>query len=102
MTDESPSASERSAFLVKRYLDVKDQEAFRELYDTHGRVVRSFARKCAGIRRDGGESEDKTRLDHLCQEIWAVVARKAADFDPTKSFRGWVLGIARNLALREA
>jgi len=94
-------SDERSALLVARYVDDKDQDAFRELYETHARFVRSFARKFAGIPLERGETRGNTRLDHLCQEIWAVVARKAEKFDRTKDFRAWVLGIARNEAKRE-
>jgi RNA polymerase sigma-70 factor (ECF subfamily) len=92
---------DRSALLLSRYLREGDQQAFRELHELHGRVVRSFARRVAGITLGQGETPEKARLDAITQEIWATVARKAEDFDPARaSFRSWVLGIARNVALR--
>jgi RNA polymerase sigma factor (sigma-70 family) len=97
--DEIRSAPDH--VLNTAYWKDDDQDAFRELHRRHGRVVRSFARKCAGLFRDAGETADKVRLDDLCQEIWAVVAQRAEDFDPTRNYRSWVLGIARNMALME-
>jgi RNA polymerase sigma-70 factor (ECF subfamily) len=76
-----------------------DQDAFKELYRRYNRRVRSWARKCAGIWLEGGETQEKARLDHLCQEIWLTVAKTAEAYKPSRSFRCWVFGIARNVAL---
>ncbi len=96
------SGDSRSSLLVARYVERHDQEAFRELYNMFARLVRSVARKVSGIRLEPGETKEKERLDQLCQEIWAVVARKAPRFDLDRSFKSWLLGITRRAAKNEA
>ncbi len=98
MTDDERRRAEDHVLLAAYVLG--DQDAFKELYRRYNRRVRSWARHCAGIWLDEGETEQKEQLDGICQETWLTVAKKAEDFDSTKPFRCWVFGIARCAALR--
>jgi RNA polymerase sigma-70 factor (ECF subfamily) len=42
--------------------------------------------------------KDRQVTEEIVQETWLVVARRIADFDPSRSaFETWVIGIARNI-----
>lgn len=49
-------------------------------------VVRAYVYAATRGHRD---TED------VIQEVWQVVCRKIGDYDPSRSFRAWVLGITR-------
>lgn len=54
-------------------------------------VVRAYVYASTRGHRD---TED------VIQEVWQVVCRKIGDYDPSRSFRAWVLGITRLQVLK--
>lgn len=50
------------------------------------------------LRRLGVREAD---LEDVAQEVFIVVHRRLADYDPDRPFRPWVSGIAHRVALRE-
>lgn len=54
-------------------------------------VVRAYVYAATRGHRD---SED------IIQEVWQVVCRKIGEYDPSRSFRAWVLGITRLQVLK--
>ncbi len=54
-------------------------------------VVRSYVYSATGGHRD---TED------IIQEVWHVVCLKIADYDTSRSFRAWVMGITRLQVLK--
>lgn len=64
--------------LLRRYLE-------------EGPVVRAYVRACLRSHSD---------CDDVVQEIWAAVSAKAQEYDAMRSFRAWLLGIARVQVLR--
>ena len=54
-------------------------------------VVRAYVYAATRGHRD---------TDDVIQEVWQVVCRKIGDYDETRSFRGWVLGITRLQVLK--
>jgi RNA polymerase sigma-70 factor (ECF subfamily) len=63
--------------------------AFRRLYDEHGafawRALRTF-----GV--------PPWALEDAVQDVFVVVFRRLGEYDAARSFRGWLWGIARNVA----
>jgi RNA polymerase sigma-70 factor, ECF subfamily len=75
---------------VRRVADA-DAEALRVLYERHGRLVYSFARR---ITTDPGLAEECT------QDVFLTLWRKAAGFDPERAkLTTWLLSITRNRAI---
>ncbi|HEY8945289.1 MAG TPA: RNA polymerase sigma factor [Polyangiaceae bacterium] len=73
--------------LMLRYCQ-GDREAFRELFDRYaGMLLRLLSREL----RDPALAED------LVQQTFLQLHRARFDFDPTRSFKPWVLTIALNL-----
>ena len=104
----------RSQILVERHNE-GDATAFPELYRLHAQVVRSYARRVAGIYRAPAKpvneaelirkdktrnlTDDEARLDAIVSNVWTVVLKKIhTEFDVARDFRKWVLGITRNEA----
>ena len=69
----------------------KNADAFAILYDRHGGIAYSLARRIVG---DSAVAEDVT------QEAFLSLWRSGARFDPARgSVRSWTLGIVRNRAI---
>jgi RNA polymerase sigma-70 factor (ECF subfamily) len=54
-------------------------------------VVRAYVYAATRGHRD---------TDDVIQEVWQIVCRKIGDYDPSRSFRAWVLGITRLQVLK--
>lgn len=76
--------------LPGRRLDTGEQ-GFRTIVDDHGAAVRSYLRR---------RTPDPSRAEDLTQEVFLRAWRQADRYDPGRaSLRGWLLAIARNLAI---
>jgi RNA polymerase sigma-70 factor (ECF subfamily) len=65
---------------------MKDRERFLALYEEHGPQVRGFLLAATGCPH---------QADDLQQNVARVLLEKLADYDETRPFRCWALGIAR-------
>jgi RNA polymerase sigma-70 factor (ECF subfamily) len=68
--------------------DLSDQhhEQFLRLFAEHEPALRTFVRSLLPSRDDASE---------VMQEVAVVLWQKFAEFDPTRDFRKWALGVAR-------
>ena len=66
-----------------------DETALATLIDRYAASVHAYLLRHSGNREDA---------DDLLQETWVRVARAARSFDTARRFRGWIYGIATNLA----
>src|ERR1035438_7211937 len=74
-------------------LDMTDAE-FREAYGRHKDMLYRFARRMTG---SGAAAED------LVQDCFLMLWRNAAAYDPERgTLRGFLIGVARNLALKRS
>lgn len=64
---------------------------FIELFRAHHDAVRRCLR-ALGVAHD--------QVDDATQDVFITVHRRLADFDPQRSMRAWVYGIARKVALK--
>jgi RNA polymerase sigma-70 factor (ECF subfamily) len=83
------AVDEREAELLRR-LRRRDEQAFRELVERHGGLVRAYA---AGILGDPHEAED------AAQEVFLRAFRRLAAFRGDASLATWLLRICRNHCL---
>src|SRR5262245_29292128 len=67
-------------------------EAFRELVVRHQGRVRAYLSQFI---------HDPTAVDDLAQDVLLAAYRSLGRFDRTLAFAPWLIGIARNLALKE-
>jgi RNA polymerase sigma factor (sigma-70 family) len=72
--------------LVERYLELRDESSFRELYRRHCPVIFALALRLCGFDRE--EAEDTV------QETWARACRKLVEFRWESSLRTWLCSIA--------
>lgn len=70
---------------------MNDRERFLSLYEAHGRLIRGFLRAATGCPH---------QADDLQQNVARVLLEKFADYDESRPFRCWALGIARLEALK--
>jgi len=70
---------------------MNDRERFLLLYEEHGRLLRGFLLAATGCPH---------QADDLQQNVARVLIEKYADYDETRPFRSWALGIARLEALK--
>ncbi|MGA7521291.1 MAG: RNA polymerase sigma factor [Acidobacteriaceae bacterium] len=93
-TEQSNAHAESDAEIAAR-LSQRDELAFLDLYDRHGRTVYRFLVHMTG---------SVALAEELTQEVFvailnAISAGTMARFDPSKgTLEGYLLGIARNLA----
>ncbi len=66
-------------------MDVTGEQILRAAFEQDA-VVRAYLHSATRSRTDA---------DDLQQRVWLVVCRKSATFDPARSMRAWMLGIAR-------
>jgi RNA polymerase sigma-70 factor (ECF subfamily) len=83
--------TDTSADLVRLAL-AGDGEAFGALYDRHAGDVQ---RVVLGLRLGLGREE----VEDAVQETFLRALRDLGRYDPARPLRGWVLGIARNVAV---
>jgi len=84
--DADPSPSD--ADLIRRFLDARDQTAFRELYRRHTPPIYGLL-----YRLTGGSDSDAA---DVMQDAWIRAARNLATFRGASQFRTWLTGIALN------
>ncbi len=88
-----PSPPETRASLILRLRDAADVAAWDELVAIYGPLVFRMA------QRQGLQAAD---ADDVVQEVFAAVAKSVGHWmdQPERGrFRGWLLGIARNIAI---
>lgn len=71
-----------------------DRAAFQELYDKVAPALYTWT--C--MRLQGGPAADLAPEDIL-QEAWLRGLENLASYDPARSFRAWMIGIAKNVLL---
>ncbi len=79
---------------VQRMLRVRsgDAEAFRELFEKHGRAIVNFAYHFVGQRE---------RAEEIAQDVFLQIHRAAGRYEPTAKFNTWLYRIATNACLNE-
>lgn len=82
----TPTTADRE--LVARYLDRRDEPAFRALYRAHTPYLYALAFRLLGDR--GADAED------AIQEAWVRAAARLAGFDGRSTLRTWLAGIVVN------
>lgn len=82
----SPAATDRE--LIARYLERRDESAFRALYRAHTPYLYALAYRLLGGA--GAEAED------AIQEAWVRAAARLAAFDGRSALRTWLAGIVVN------
>lgn len=89
ISGSSPAPLERGDDdLIRRFLDSRDEQAFRELYRRHTPAVYGLV-----CRLTGGRLADAA---DLVQTAWIRAAGKLAAFEGGSTFRTWLTGIAVN------
>src|SRR5262245_2252156 len=78
--------------LIARFLNERDEQAFRELYRRHSPAVYGLLRRLAGSAAD--------EADEALQDAWLRAVSALASFRGDSAFRTWLTGIAIN-CLRE-
>lgn len=74
--------------LVARYLQDRDEDAFRALYREHAPYLWAFVLRLTGRREPEAEE--------VFQETWMAAARRLDAFRWDSAFRTWLTGIALN------
>lgn len=69
-----------------------DAEAFRELFDKHGRSIVNFAYHFVGSR---------WRAEEIAQDVFLQIYRAAGRYEPTAKFTTWLYRITTNSCLNE-
>ena len=80
--------ADRDARLARAFFD-GDEAALAEAYNRHGRLVHTLAARAVGA----------DRAADVTQETFIAAWRSRANFDPDRSLRAWLLGIARFKAI---
>jgi len=81
---------ERERAAVERWLGSGDEEAFRGLYRAHAPALYRHA-----LRHGSGPAD----AEEIVQETWLRAARGLGSFRWEASLRGWLMVVARNVAL---
>jgi len=92
MTDDEASRADASDVALMRQVARGDEEAFRELVETHQARVIGMVAKMLG---DGTDAED------IAQGVFVRVWRSAGRYQPTAKFTTWLYKITRNLVFNE-
>lgn len=80
------------ADLVRRYLDRREEQAFRTLLERHAGPALRTAHRITG---------DLAAAEDAVQETFLAVMRGLARFDARRSFRAWAVGIAAKCATKQ-
>jgi RNA polymerase sigma-70 factor (ECF subfamily) len=89
---ERPSKDTR---VLARRVQIGDRASFQRLYDQVAPAL--YAWTC--LRLQGGPAASLDPQDIL-QEVWLRAVRGLASYDASCSFRGWLLGITKNVLLQ--
>ena len=79
------------AELVQRFLERRDESAFRALVERHAAPALRTAHRITG---------DLAAAEDAVQETFFAVMRGLARFNPRRSFRAWTLGIAAHCSMK--
>jgi RNA polymerase sigma factor (sigma-70 family) len=80
------------ADLVRRYLDRREEQAFRALLERHAGPALRTAHRITG---------DLAAAEDAVQETFLAVMRGLSRFDARRSFRAWTVGIAIKCATKQ-
>jgi len=99
-TAQDPSERDMDALsmatgVLARQVQTGDRVAFQGLYDRVAPALYAWTH----LRLQGGPAAGLDPQDVL-QEVWLRAVQGIASYDPTCSFRGWLLGIAKNVLLK--
>jgi RNA polymerase sigma-70 factor (ECF subfamily) len=83
----------QTSFLARRLID-GDRGVFQDLYDRLAPGL--FAWTNVRIRGTPAACIDP---QDILQEVWLRALNKVASYDPARSFRSWMFGIAKNVLL---
>ncbi len=75
--------------LLDRFVLHRDENAFAELLQRHGRMVYGVSRKLLNNAADA---------DDVCQATFLLLARKAGGLSRERSVAGWLVGVLRRVA----
>ena len=94
MTPTDPDDLE-SCFLLDAFIRRKDATAFEQLFKKYSGAVRALAmRRLKAVFKD-------PRVDDICQQTWLAVIKCGGSFKGESRFQIWLLGIVKNLCLKE-
>jgi RNA polymerase sigma-70 factor (ECF subfamily) len=93
-TDPSECDPGETAELAHR-VRAGDRAAFQQLYDRLAPAL--YAWTHLRVRPGAGAGVDP---QDVLQEVWLRALRGFDGYDPASSFRGWILGIAKNVLLQ--
>jgi RNA polymerase sigma factor (sigma-70 family) len=88
-------ASSKDTRVLARRVQIGDRASFQELYDRVAPAL--YAWTC--LRIQGGPAAGLDPQEVL-QETWLRGVRGVGSYDPAYSFRGWLLGITKNVLLQ--
>lgn len=91
MTEHQKQERERFADLLEAVAKSQDTQAFKEIYDHFGPLIKAFA-VSSGLHYQGNHLPEE-----LVQDVMMTIWRKAALFDRRKAAPStWIFTIARN------
>lgn len=72
-----------------------DEDSFRRLFERLGPTLYAWTR--LRLRGRAGSESD---VQDVLQEVWLRALQGFASYDPARSFRAWILGIAKHVVLQ--
>ena len=90
MTDPPPAGQSQPRTPLE---PISDTDASTDEFEALFMAHHAYVRRSLSYFGVGGES-----VDDLAQEVFLVLHRRLAEFDPSRDIRSWLFGIARRVA----